>query len=203
MALRLVSFRCTNSPAISRLGALSHCTKEVIDLSDPHFRTLTGLSESSTMIDIIISRETTSLIKHAISHSVPASSRRSFKDIFLNPPISPHRNLICIGKNYADHVAEINKVGSSGGDGSIPKYPVYFTKAPTTVIAHNETIESHSGLTKWLDYEAELAVVVGKKGRDISIDDVGEHIFGYTIANDVTARGMYLPHKYLRVQFKV
>ena len=89
-------------------------------------------------------------------------------------PIIPPRNVICIGKNYKDHIAEVNKAHArktTGNDGSQPapvsvegqKWPV-FSKAPETVIGpHPDKIESHKKITKWLDYEVELAVIIGKK----------------------------------------
>ena len=76
----------------------------------------------------------------------------------------------------------------------IPKYPVFFTKAPQCIIGPDEKVESHSNLTKWLDYEVELAVIIGKKGRDIPLENWKEHVFGYTIANDITARDLQKSH---------
>lgn len=123
-------------------------------------------------------------------------------EIKLLAPIPvPRRNVICVGKNYKDHIAEVAKADKTHGIGTtsspsaeLPKYPQFFTKAPNAVIAPNEGIESHSNLTQWLDYEAELAVVIGKKGRDIPRDQVDKHIFGYTIANDVSARDIQRHH---------
>jgi 2-keto-4-pentenoate hydratase/2-oxohepta-3-ene-1,7-dioic acid hydratase in catechol pathway len=119
----------------------------------------------------------------------------------LAPLPLPKRNVICVGKNYKDHVAEVARADKTAGIGSTsaptpeyPKYPQFFTKAPNAVIGPNEEIESHSELTSWLDYEAELAVVIGKKGRDIPRDQVDDHIFGYTIGNDVCARDIQRHH---------
>ena len=121
-------------------------------------------------------------------------------------PIIPPRNVMCIGKNYTDHVAEVNEAHArktTGNDGNEPapvsiqgpKWPVFFTKAPETVIGpHPDEIESHEKITKWLDYEVELAVIIGKKGRDISKEDAYDHIFGYSVGNDVTAREIQKRH---------
>ena len=65
---------------------------------------------------------------------------------------------------------------------------VYFTKSPECIIGTNKGVESHSNITKWLDYEAELAVIIGKKGKDIEIENALKYVFGYTVANDITAR---------------
>ena len=69
-----------------------------------------------------------------------------------------------------------------------PDAPVYFTKPPSTVIGHGALIEPHRDVTSELDYEAELAVIIGKGGRGIRRDDALSHVWGYTIVNDVTAR---------------
>ncbi len=123
----------------------------------------------------------------------------------LDVPIRPHRNLMCIGKNYSDHIAEINRINarketaqSSGAGVVIPvetiKVPVIFTKVPQTLVPHGGPVESHAGTTRWLDYEVELAVIIGKKCRDVSEDDAMQAVFGYTIANDVTARDVQKRH---------
>jgi 2-keto-4-pentenoate hydratase/2-oxohepta-3-ene-1,7-dioic acid hydratase in catechol pathway len=106
---------------------------------------------------------------------------------------------MCIGKNYIDHVEEIAKANNANNQSSstsieLPKYPVYFTKANSCVIGPNENIESHVNLTKWLDFEAELAIIISKKGRDINKEDALSYVFGYTCANDITARDIQKKH---------
>lgn len=109
----------------------------------------------------------------------------------ITPFYKLNRNLFCVGKNYMDHVKET----SNNNENVVkPKYPQFFTKVPETVIGPNEIIPSHSETTKWLDYEAELAVVIGKQGVNISIEDATNHIFGYTIANDISARDVQKRH---------
>ena len=100
---------------------------------------------------------------------------------------------MCVGKNYLDHVAEVAAV-RQGEVSEAPKYPVLFTKAPSTVIGPDDPIPSHHKLTKWLDYEAELAVVLGSSGVDIEPENAMSHVFGYTIGNDVTARELQKRH---------
>jgi len=123
----------------------------------------------------------------------------------LQAPLIPDRNVMCIGKNYSDHIAEINKVNAkkettnSSGQGQViaPEkitVPVIFTKAPQTIIGHRASIESHINITKWLDYEVELAVIIGKTCRDVSEQDAMSKVFGYTISNDVTARDIQKRH---------
>ncbi|WP_129596269.1 fumarylacetoacetate hydrolase family protein [Anaerophilus nitritogenes] len=115
------------------------------------------------------------------------------EDIQLSAPIPyPRRNLFCLGKNYIDHAKELT--GLSGGDDSIPKFPIYFTKIADPAIGHKDFICSHSELTDKLDYEVELAVVIGKDGINIKPEEVEDYIFGYTIVNDISARNIQRKH---------
>jgi 2-keto-4-pentenoate hydratase/2-oxohepta-3-ene-1,7-dioic acid hydratase in catechol pathway len=104
----------------------------------------------------------------------------------LEAPIPrPPRNVFCLGRNYKEHAAE------RGAEA--PPHPVYFTKAPETVIAPGARIVRHA-CTNELDYEVELAVVIGTAGRDIPRARALEHVFGYTVINDVTARDLQKRH---------
>ena len=119
----------------------------------------------------------------------------------LAPMGSFPRNIFCIGKNYRAHALEFTTSGfdSSGGVAApsdvIPTSPIVFSKPFTSVIGPDDVIESHSHLTSKLDYEAELAVVIGRGGRDIALADALDHVFGYTIVNDVTARDRQQQHR--------
>ncbi|MBM4441972.1 MAG: fumarylacetoacetate hydrolase family protein [Candidatus Rokubacteria bacterium] len=105
----------------------------------------------------------------------------------LEAPIPrPARNVFCLGRNYKEHAAE------RGAEA--PAHPVYFTKAPETVVAPGARVIHHA-VTKELDYEVELAVVLGKAGRDVPRAQALEHVFGYTIINDVTARDLQKRHQ--------
>ncbi|MFS0782922.1 fumarylacetoacetate hydrolase family protein [Bacillus sp. 1P06AnD] len=108
---------------------------------------------------------------------------------FLAPIPRPKKNIFCVGKNYRDHAIEM------GSEADIPEHIMLFTKAPTTVIGNRVSIPSHSSLTKQLDYEGELAVVIGKEAKAVSKADAEKYIFGYTIINDVTARDLQERHK--------
>src|SRR5512145_758316 len=104
----------------------------------------------------------------------------------LEAPIPrPARNVFCLGRNYKEHAAE------RGAEA--PPHPVYFTKAPETVVAPGAKVVHHA-VTRELDYEVELAVVIGTAGRDIARERALEHVFGYTIVNDVTARDLQKRH---------
>ncbi len=113
------------------------------------------------------------------------------ESVRLRAPITrPARNVMCVGLNYADHVAESQSV--VGAD--VPKFPVFFTKPPSTVIGPDDEIPWHGHVSTSIDWEAELAVIIGREGRDISEAAALDHVFGYTIANDVTARDLQQRH---------
>ncbi|CAH0344435.1 fumarylacetoacetate hydrolase family protein [Bacillus sp. CECT 9360] len=101
----------------------------------------------------------------------------------------PAKNIFCVGKNYAEHAIEL------GSEADIPQHIMLFSKAPTTVIGHKTAIPNHQGVTDELDYEGELAIVIGQSGRAIKQEEALDYVFGYTIINDVTARDMQAKHK--------
>lgn len=140
----------------------------------------------------------------AESQTLPAMGQAvALKDVCLLAPIpKPRRNIFCVGKNYLDHVKEIkdSKLGEAQGSmANLPKHPVVFSKVPETVIASRMGIDSHPAATQEMDYEAELAVVIAKKGKAISKADAMKHVWGYTIINDVSARDVQAKH----VQFHI
>ncbi len=108
---------------------------------------------------------------------------------WLSPIPRPLKNVMCVGKNYRDHAIEM------GGEASVPEHPMIFTKAPTAVSAHQAPIPAYESLTDALDYEGELAVIIGKKGKEIARAEALDYIFGYTVLNDVTARDLQSRHK--------
>ena len=118
----------------------------------------------------------------------------------LEAPLpAPRRNLFCVGKNYHEHAKEFT---ASGFDSSaarvadaIPEFPIVFSKVPESVIAPGAPILIPEGLSSAIDYEAELAVVIGTGGRGIRRADAMSHVWGYTIVNDVTARDLQGRHK--------
>jgi 2-keto-4-pentenoate hydratase/2-oxohepta-3-ene-1,7-dioic acid hydratase in catechol pathway len=110
----------------------------------------------------------------------------------LAPIPRPARNVFCVGLNYVDHVAEGHRARQS--EMKLPEVPTLFTKATHTVIGPDAEVRLDPRLTDLLDYEVELAVVIGKAGRDIAPERAFDHVFGYTIANDVTARDLQRRH---------
>jgi 2-keto-4-pentenoate hydratase/2-oxohepta-3-ene-1,7-dioic acid hydratase in catechol pathway len=113
------------------------------------------------------------------------------------PMPRPAKNVLCVGKNYHEHAKEFHNSGfdASAGANAVPELPIIFTKAPTSVIAPGEAINSALDHTNSVDYEGELTVVIGQGGRGIKKADAFKHVYGYTIINDVTARTLQHAHK--------
>jgi 2-keto-4-pentenoate hydratase/2-oxohepta-3-ene-1,7-dioic acid hydratase in catechol pathway len=108
-------------------------------------------------------------------------------DVRLLPPITrPPKNLLCVGKNYVEHVRE--GAEAEGVTFEVPKAPIWFTKPHTAMVGSGAPVVHDAAFTRALDYEGELGVVIGTGGRGIAADRALEHVFGYTIVNDITAR---------------
>ena len=112
---------------------------------------------------------------------VPTESKVSLADVRLLAPVIPRSKVVCVGKNYADHAAEM------GSD--VPKEPVIFLKPNTSVIGPNDLIQ-WPRMSERVDFEGELAIVISRICKDVPVEKVDDVIFGYTVANDVTARDL-------------
>jgi len=110
----------------------------------------------------------------------------------LLAPLEPVRNILCVGKNYRAHV---NEVAGTAIGRDVPEAPVVFTKATTAVIGPGAPIPAHTAVTSELDYEGEIAVVLGKGGRRIPVESAWDHVFGLTLIDDVTARDLQRRHR--------
>ncbi len=116
----------------------------------------------------------------------------------LAPLPSPRRNLFCVGKNYVAHAKEFGQSGfdsSAAGGQDVPDQPIVFTKPPSSVSGPGATIPRELDPHDSVDYEGELAVVIGRGGRVTEQDDPMDFVFGYTIVNDVTSRELQRRHK--------
>jgi 2-keto-4-pentenoate hydratase/2-oxohepta-3-ene-1,7-dioic acid hydratase in catechol pathway len=134
--------------------------------------------------------EFTSTVHDLVNQVKAADFTYTLEEVQLLAPIPrPSKNVFCIGKNYRDHAIEM------GSEADIPENIMVFSKAPTAVIGHGEGIPSHSKVTDQLDYEGELAVVIGKTGTGITKEEAMDYVFGYTIINDITARDLQQKHK--------
>jgi 2-keto-4-pentenoate hydratase/2-oxohepta-3-ene-1,7-dioic acid hydratase in catechol pathway len=128
--------------------------------------------------------------------SVGAAPAIPLSDVTLLAPIpQPPRNIIAVGRNYRDHAKEFSDSGFDASEKSmIPSDPIIFTKAASSVIGPEVPIRLANDPTGTTDYEGELGVVIGKETRSIGPSEVFDHIFGYTIVNDVTARDLQARH---------
>jgi len=161
--MKFVQF--TNAQGQISLGALNQAGK-VADLSTvaPDLKSLIEQGEAGLA---------------AVSKAVSSDSGVDFASLKIAPAIHNPEKVICVGLNYSDHCTEQNK--------PIPKEPVIFNKFPSSIIADGEKIELPK-IGCNTDLEAELAVIIGKSGKHISKENAMDHVFGYTIANDVSGR---------------
>ncbi len=187
--MRFVTFDKNGAPAP---GVVSEDGESVIDL------TMSRPGGIGGILDIIEGGDDALAKIRAAMPQAAAEARRPLAAARLLAPIpTPPRNIICVGKNYYDHAEEFHSSGfdASAGKTAIPDCPIYFSKAPTTVIGPGAPIPASADPTASVDYEVELAVVIGKGGKNISRDAAYSHVFGYTIINDVTSRRLQERHK--------
>jgi 2-keto-4-pentenoate hydratase/2-oxohepta-3-ene-1,7-dioic acid hydratase in catechol pathway len=120
-------------------------------------------------------------------------------DVQLTAPIPrPRRNIFCVGKNYHAHAKEFAGSGfdsSAKSGGEIPAEPILFSKVPESVVGPFDDVVIPVGVSEAIDYEVELAIIVGKGGKGISQADAMKHVWGYTLVNDVTARDWQARHQ--------
>ena len=129
----------------------------------------------------------------AVGAAVPAAGPVSMADATLLAPLPrPRRNLFCVGRNYRAHAQELHD--SVFKDNRAEGWPIIFTKVPECVVGPNADVLLPLGVSTQIDYEAELAIVIGRGGRNIARADALAHVFGYTIVNDVTARDVQMRH---------
>lgn len=112
----------------------------------------------------------------------------------LAPIVYPKQDVICLGINYYAHAEEAARFHDEAFGGERPE-PIYFAKRINRAVADGEYIDGHLDIVDSLDYEAELAVVIGKDARDVQPDEVFDYVFGYTILNDMSARNLQTAHK--------
>ena len=182
-ALNLITFA---DAAGSRAGVLLAGAR-VLDLG-------VAMPPARDMISIIEAGAPMLAAIRALAANPPANAVLPLASVALQAPIpKPRRNVFCVGRNYMDHVAEGDRTRGIT-QSEVPKYPQFFTKTADCVIAPGAKVPTHEGVTKWLDYEVELVAIIGKTGRDIPKEKALEHVFGWTIGNDVTGRDLQRRH---------
>lgn len=136
--------------------------------SDPHFGVLNDKGEI-----LVIKGDP------IYSGIVPTETKVMLEDVRLLAPVIPRSKVVCVGKNYADHAAEMNS--------AVPEEPILFLKPNTSVIGPDETIQ-WPAMAPSIDYEGELAIVISRICKDVPKEKYADVVYGYTIANDVTSR---------------
>ncbi len=184
--MRLVTYRAEVAAA-ARLGAI--VDGNVVDLA--RFGAAVGVSIPSTMLEFIdlgpeAVRSTSALLneyrgKLPFGVAVPASNVK-----LLAPIPRPRKNIWGIGLNYVEHVAESSR--SLDTSKELPKEPVIFSKPPTTVIGPGDAIEHNKEITQQMDWEVELAVIIGTRGKGVKEADALNYVFGYSVMIDISAR---------------
>lgn len=183
--MRLVTFSDAKG---ARIGVHDAASNEIVDLS-----ATTRLPRDMTAF-VALGKKGLQRARRAVKSG---EGRLPFAAVRLLAPFPrPAKNILCVGKNYHEHAREFH---SSGFDASakeaIPDVPIMFTKWPNSVIGPGEPIPSANDYTDSTDYEGELTVVIGEGGRNISKADAFDHVFGYTIINDATARTLQQRHR--------
>lgn len=184
--MKLLTYK-TNESDEQRLGFIHN--NQVIDMED--FGEISNFPLPSSMLELIdMGFELIEELNDMIADTEPVFfeeiAYEMHEVIFLAPIPKPRKNIIGIGLNYTEHVAESARTLDTTG--KLPQKPIIFSKPPTTVTATNTEVIKNTKLTSQLDWEVELAVVIGKKGKYVSKAAAMDHVFGYTVINDVSAR---------------
>ncbi len=189
LAVRICTFEQRGNPSAGVVAA-DDTIVSTVDL-------VGGATDEDDVLDLLLSdEEMWADLRRAARRAkggIPLSSAR-----LLAPIPRPPRNVFCVGWNYSEHFEEGKQArGQSGpqlAPQEIPQFPSLFTKNPATVVGPDAPVFFPSPHSEQLDWEAELAVVIGKGGRDIPEADAMSHVFGYTCANDVSVRDVQRRH---------
>lgn len=183
--MRLVSFESSGK---ATAGVLTADGTEVVDL---------GHMAPGGLLDIVEGGDDAIAQVRAILASGEARRVAAASARILAPIAAPRRNIICVGKNYFEHAKEFHSSGfdASAGKDAIPDCPIIFSKASTTVIGPGDSVPASSDPTQSVDYEVELAVVIGKRCKNVTKAQAYDRVFGYMIVNDVTSRHLQSRHK--------
>lgn len=184
--MKLLTYK-THDNEEQRLGFLHN--NQVIDMED--FGEISNFPLPSSMLELIdMGFELVEELNDMLANTEPAFLEEIAYEmdevVFLAPIPKPRKNIIGIGLNYTEHVAESARTLDTTG--KLPQKPIIFSKPPTTVTATNTDIIKNTKLTSQLDWEVELAVVIGKKGKYVPKADAMDYVFGYTVINDISAR---------------
>lgn len=180
-----------------KIARFQHAGTVQLGLVDPDRGTIRPLAGAATGPDPMIA-----LIENHHAGQAPSGSERDIPlaDVRLLHPIErPSKNVICVGKNYREHAEEFSRSGFDSSVGrdqaAVPDAPIVFSKAPCSLTGARADIIVPAALAESVDYEGELGVVIGRRGRAIKAADAYRHVFGYAVINDVTVRDLQSRHK--------
>lgn len=177
---------------VSSYGLL-HDNGDVTDLPQAAAALGDSLPPDGLLAFIVAGEPAIATAKRVNAATATAPARRAAAAIRLLAPIPrPTKNVFCVGRNYRDHVTEGYR--AAGTAPKYPEFPQFFTKPPTAVIGPDAAFFHDPAVTQKLDYEVELALIIGTKGRDIAAAKAFDHIFGVTILNDITGRDLQRRH---------
>ena len=183
--MKLLTYQTQNSEA--RLGFIHN--NKVIDMEN--FGNIMQFPLPSTMLGLIdmgdiVIPEINALMINCDPNDLLGISFTMEEITILAPIPTPRKNIIGIGLNFTEHVAESARTLDTSKE--LPQKPIIFSKPPTAVTATNTNILLNPKLTQQLDWEVELAVVIGKKGKYVAKQNALDYVFGYTVINDISAR---------------
>jgi 2-keto-4-pentenoate hydratase/2-oxohepta-3-ene-1,7-dioic acid hydratase in catechol pathway len=184
--MKLVTYR-SGSEAAARLGALS--ADHVVDLQRLGQKTCIDLPDNMLSFIDLGRRAVGATAEMLATHleKWPVGTALPVDNVTLLAPIPrPRKNIFGIGLNYVEHIAESSLALDTSAN--LPDKPVIFSKPPTAVIGTGDAIQHNAKLTQQLDWEVELAVIIGRTARRVSKSEALAHVFGYSVMNDVSAR---------------
>ena len=177
--MKLVTYRENGA---EKVGALTKDGTAILPLPVPDMNTL-------------IETMTLSQLSSAVTAAEGSGASVALADVELLAPIPrPRQDVLCLGMNYKAHASEAAKYDADAFTKEKPA-AVYFSKRVSEAVAPGGVIQSHQDLVERLDYEVELAVILGKTAKHVKAAEAGDYIFGYTVLNDVSARDVQTGHK--------
>jgi 2-keto-4-pentenoate hydratase/2-oxohepta-3-ene-1,7-dioic acid hydratase in catechol pathway len=178
-----------------RIATYTHAGRRQVGLVSADGQTVTALALSADEAQrgALVLAE-----RAAAGQGLPATAGAPvpLAEVRLEAPVPlPRRNLFCVGRNYHAHAKELQASVFKDNTKTVDAWPIVFTKVPETVVGPNDAVHlPGDAISSQIDYEAELTIVIGKGGRNISRADAMSHVWGYTIVNDVTARDVQMRH---------
>jgi 2-keto-4-pentenoate hydratase/2-oxohepta-3-ene-1,7-dioic acid hydratase in catechol pathway len=201
--MKLLCYQGSDAPRCAVLMAEHGSWLDILDLQDAaaHGKgiaadspALAALAATQNVADLAAAPPAAldALRALARSDAAPALQRRIARSSLLAPIPAPRRNVFAVGRNYLEHVREGDL--KRGIQTPVPQHPQFFTKPPSTVIGDGAAIEIELAVSEQIDYEIELAVVIGQPLRNATAESAMAAIFGFTVLNDVTARDLQRRH---------